>query len=66
MNRRKTKSERELMADISKTTLKFCEKQGRCPKCPLQEIKEKHDIPCAVAYVYYLIEKGVQDNENNM
>ena len=58
MNRRKTKTERELMADVSKRTLIFCEKYNRCSKCPLNEIKEKHNVSCPVAYIYILFNRG--------
>ena len=57
MNRRKTKTERELIADVSKTTLIFCNKQGKCKNCPLYPIKEKHNVGCMEAYLIYLIQK---------
>ena len=55
MNRRKTKSERELIADMSKNTLIFCNKQGKCKDCPLSSIKDAYNVGCMVAYLIYLV-----------
>lgn len=56
MNRRKTKTEREIVADAKKTTMKFCEQQGRCRNCPLNKIKHEYNVGCVVAYLIYLME----------
>ena len=66
MNRRKTKKERELVADISKSTMIFCNKQGKCKSCPLVEIKDKYNVECPVAYVIYLLNKEVAFDESDM
>lgn len=64
MNRRKTKSERELVADVSKSTLIFCDKQGRCKNCPLTSIKDAYNVGCMVAYLIYLLEHESNADES--
>ena len=58
-NRRKTKGERELIADIKKATLLLCTKYHKeygCRDCPLSEyIQEGED--CYIAYVRYIFQK---------
>lgn len=66
MNRRKTKTERELVADISKSTMIFCKKQGKCKTCPLVQIKEQYNVECPIAYVIYLMNKEEVFDESNM
>lgn len=66
MNRRKTKTERELVADMSKSTLIFCEKQGKCKNCPLVDIKNEYNVCCMVAYLIYLLDERSKGNESNM
>ena len=56
--RRKTKSERELVADIHKTFKQFCWNTD-CKKCPYKDSKN-----CTVDYVVDLLKKNyVLDNE---
>ena len=52
--RRKTKTERELVADIHKTFQVFCHKQ-ECWDCPYAG---KHD--CVLEYVKDLLDKGYE------
>ena len=49
--RRKTKTERELVADIRKTFTKLCEKKN-CMECDY-----KHSSSCIMDYVVDLLEK---------
>ena len=49
--RRKTKTERELVADIRKTFTKFCDKNN-CMECDY-----KHSSCCMIDYIVDLIEK---------
>ena len=49
--RRKTKTERELIADIRKTFEKFCNKNN-CMECDY-----KHSGNCMIDYIVDLIEK---------
>ena len=50
--RRKTKSERELVADINKTFLKYCKSQEYCREC-----KYTHSSSCIMDYLAELIDK---------
>lgn len=61
MNRRKTKTEREIVADAKKTTMNFCSKQGQCRNCPLNQIKRDYNVGCVVAYLIYLMEVDYED-----
>lgn len=60
MSRRKNKSDRELIADLTDRTELFCNSMydsinHGCNKCPLVTL-EFGD--CRVAYIYYLLNKG--------
>ena len=48
--RRKTKSERELVADINKTFTKYCGSQDSCDTCKYQNYNE-----CVIAYLKDLL-----------
>ena len=50
--RRKTKSERELVADITKTFLKYCKSQEYCKEC-----KYTHSSSCIMGYLADLVNK---------
>ena len=50
--RRKTKSERELVADINKTFTKYCESQSSCDTCKYQNYNE-----CVIEYLKDLLKK---------
>ena len=50
--RRKTKSERELVADITKTFLKYCKSQEYCKEC-----KYTHSSSCIMDYLADLMTK---------
>lgn len=55
--RRKTKSERELVADIHKTFDKFCKKK-ECRNCPYK------DVPyCVRAYINDLLNMYPEDED---
>lgn len=56
-NRRKTKTERELVADINKTFQIFCHKQD-CHDCPYRDAYD-----CRVEYLIDLL--LVHDNNDN-
>ena len=49
--RRKTKTERELVADIRKAHTKFCNKHSTCKGCPLEHAKD-----CTMEYIKMLFE----------
>ena len=50
--RRKTKSERELVADINKTFTKYCGSQNSCNTCKYQNYNE-----CVIEYLKDLLKK---------
>ena len=50
--RRKTKSERELVADINKTFTKYCGSQNSCNICKYQNYNE-----CVIEYLKDLLKK---------
>ena len=50
--RRKTKSERELVADINKTFTKYCGSQSSCDTCKYQNYNE-----CVIEYLKDLLKK---------
>ena len=50
--RRKTKSERELVADINKTFTKYCGSQNSCDTCKYQNYNE-----CVIEYLKDLLKK---------
>ena len=50
--RRKTKSERELVADINKTFTKYCGSQNSCDTCKYQNYNE-----CVIQYLKDLLNK---------
>ena len=59
-NRRKTKGERELIADIKKATLALCNKYHKnygCCECPLSKYVRQCNWSCMLAYVYYITNK---------
>ena len=58
--------EDKVIADISKSTLIFCDKQGKCKSCPLTDIKNANNVGCMVAYLMYLLEERGKDDESNM
>lgn len=66
MSRRRTKTERELIADLMDSCRSFCSSQKDCKSCPLRAIKleNEHDFSCIRAYAYYLLE-GKGDDVNN-
>lgn len=66
MNRRKTKNERELVADMHKGTMIFCNKQKNCKSCPLTSIKDSKDVGCMVAYLIYILNEESVGNESDM
>ena len=55
MSRRKTKTERELVADICKTFSIFCKKR-KCRDCPYNECDN-----CKLEYLKDLIEKEFEE-----
>lgn len=58
-NRRKTKGERELIADIKKATLLLCTKYHKeygCRDCPLPEYSQEGE-DCYITYVRYIFSK---------
>ena len=48
--RRKTKSERELVADINKTFTKYCGSQSSCDTCKYQDYNK-----CVIEYLKDLL-----------
>ena len=50
--RRKTKSERELVADINKAFMKYCGSQNSCDTCKYQNYNE-----CVIEYLRDLLKK---------
>lgn len=64
MSRRKTKGERELVADINDKIVIFCNRQGRCTECPLKKIVDEMKVDCPVAYIIYLMEMMNDEDEN--
>ena len=54
--RRKTKSERELVADINKTFMKYCESQNSCDTCKYQNYNE-----CVIEYLKDLLKKEKEE-----
>ena len=59
MSRRKAKSDRELIADLTDRTKLFCESMydasiKGCNNCPLVHYQEFTD--CRIAYIHYLLE----------
>lgn len=60
MSRRRTKTERELIADLMDSCRVFCNKQ-ECKTCPLREIKLEHEWSCIRAFAQYIL--GGNENE---
>lgn len=56
MSRRRTKSERELIADMMDSLRVFCNQQEECATCPLRDMKVEHEFSCIRAYAIYLVE----------
>lgn len=58
-NRRRTKGERELIADIKKATLALCNNYHNnygCCDCPITKyVQEGED--CCITYIRYIFEK---------
>lgn len=54
-SRRKTKTERELVADINKTFLNFCIRQD-CRTC-----KYNYTFECEIEYIKDLLKKNEED-----
>ena len=54
--RRKTKSERELVADINKTFTKYCGSQNSCNTCKYQNYNE-----CVIEYLKDLLKKEKEE-----
>lgn len=52
-SRRKTKSQRELVADIRKSHMIFCKEQENCRKCPIFETDKNNG--CIIEYVKMLL-----------
>ena len=63
MSRRRTKSERELIADMMDSLRIFCNKQENCANCPLRNIEMQHEFSCITAYALYLAKGKGDDNE---
>lgn len=61
MSRRRTKSERELIADMMDSLRIFCNNQENCANCPLRELEMQHEFSCITAYALYLA-KGKGDD----
>lgn len=66
MNRRKTKTERELIADINKRADLFCASYFSpilkgCDDCPLRKYEYSD---CRISYIVYLLEREVERDEN--
>ena len=55
--RRKTKTERELVADINKTFTKFCNK-NQCNNCPFKDADD-----CKLEYIKELLSSYKQDDD---
>lgn len=60
MNRRKLKSERELVADIRKCFHNYCQ-QRECSDCEFDGI-----MNCAGAYVVSLLNKHYEEDESSL
>lgn len=56
MSRRRTKSERELIADMMDSLRVFCNQQEKCATCPLRDMQVEHEFSCIRAYAIYLVE----------
>lgn len=59
MSRRKSKTDRELIADLTDSTQHFCnsvydEKTRGCKDCPLAQYETSD---CRLAYMQYILEK---------
>ena len=54
--RRKAKSERELVADINKTFMKYCGSQNSCDTCKYQNYNE-----CVIEYLKDLLKKEKEE-----
>ena len=65
MSRRKSKSDRELVADLTDRVKLFCDSMydptaSGCKDCPLAQYET---ADCRIAYIYYLISKGGKKDE---
>lgn len=65
MSRRKNKSDRELIADLTDRVKLFCdsiydEKVRGCKDCPLAQYETSD---CRLAYMQYILEKGGKKDE---
>ena len=65
MSRRKAKSDRELIADLTDRVKLFCDsmydpKAKGCKDCPLAQYET---ADCRIAYIYYLLSKGGKKDE---
>lgn len=66
-NRRRTKGERELIADIKKATLVMCNKFHKnygCYDCPISKYVTDYGS-CELGYVHYILKKEKMAEENN-
>lgn len=61
MSRRRTKTERELIADLMDGLRVFCNSQSKCSDCPLHNIKTEHEQSCIRAYALYIIDNKGDD-----
>ena len=59
--RRKTKIERELVADINKAFDIFCNKMEYCRNCPYNKCEN-----CRLEYVKDLLKKYYEEDEENI
>ena len=65
MSRRKNKSDRELVADLTDRVKLFCDgiydgKTRGCKDCPLAQYET---ADCRLAYMQYILEKGGRNDE---
>lgn len=64
MSRRRTKTEREIIADLMDACRLFCNSQTDCKTCPLRQMELDHEFSCIRAYAQYLLDgKGDDKNE---
>lgn len=62
MSRRRTKTERELIADMMDTLRVFCTNQPNCKSCPVRNYMDKEKInSCIKAYVGMLLNEEAKN-----
>jgi hypothetical protein len=62
MSRRRTKTERELIADLMDSCKAFCNTQ-ECKTCPLRQIQTLHEWSCIRAYAQYILGEEEEDDK---